>query len=178
VCSSDLYPLPEVDAGPDTTIYRDESARLAGVSNGFSFEWVTSEYLDNPTVLDPLCTPFNTIAYTLNATSEFGCKNSDTVRINVEVRTLILVPNAFTPNQDGLNDVFRIIRTLNIERVYDVFVFNRWGQKVFEGRNSTDFWDGTFNGQPQGLGVYVYVIRALTRDGDEITETGNVTLLR
>jgi gliding motility-associated-like protein len=96
----------------------------------------------------------------------------------VEVRTLILVPNAFTPNQDGLNDVFRIIRTLNIERVYDVFVFNRWGQKVFEGRNSTDFWDGTFNGQPQGLGVYVYVIRALTRDGDEITETGNVTLLR
>jgi len=173
-----VYPLPEVDAGPDTIIYRDESARLAGVSNGVSFEWVTSDYLDNPTVLDPLCTPFNTIVYTLNATSDFGCKNSDTVRINVEVRTLILVPNAFTPNQDGLNDVFRIIRTLNIERVYDIFVFNRWGQKVFEGNNSTAFWDGTFNGQPQDLGVYVYVIRALTRDGDEITETGNVTLLR
>jgi gliding motility-associated-like protein len=114
----------------------------------------------------------------LEATSEYGCLNYDTVTVKVEVKTLLLVPNAFTPNQDGLNDVFRIIKTLNIAEVLDVFVFNRWGQKVFEGQNSTAFWDGTFKGKVQDLGVYVYVIRAITRDGDEITETGNVTLLR
>ncbi|CAN5451924.1 hypothetical protein BH09BAC1_BH09BAC1_25790 [soil metagenome] len=173
-----VHPLPLVDAGLDTTVYRDESTRLQGVSNGVSFEWKPSDYLDDATSLNPLSTPYNTIRYELFATSEYGCKNSDTVRINVEVKNLILVPNAFTPNQDGLNDVFRIIKTLNIERVYDIFVFNRWGNKVYEAHNSLAFWDGTYNGQPQDLGVYVYVIRAVTRDGHEITETGNVTLLR
>ncbi len=173
-----VNPLPLVDAGLDTTVFRDESTRLNGISNGLTFEWVPADYLDDPTSLGPLSTPFNSIVYTLVATSEYGCINTDTVRIAVEVKNLLLVPNAFTPNQDGLNDVFRIIKTLNIERVYDVFVFNRWGNKVFEGHNSTVFWDGTYNGQPQDLGVYVYVIRAVTRDGEEITETGNVTLLR
>lgn len=173
-----VHPLPLVDAGPDTTVYRDETAMLFGNSDGISFEWIPADYLDDPTSLNPFCFPFNSITYVLQATSDYGCKNRDTVRVNVEVKTLILVPNAFTPNQDGLNDVFRIIKTLNIERVYDVFVFNRWGQKVFEGHNSSLFWDGTFNGQPQDLGVFAYAIRALTRDGDEITVTGNVTLLR
>jgi gliding motility-associated-like protein len=167
-----------VDAGLDTTVYRDESTRLQGTSNGISFVWTPADYLDDPTALTPLATPFNTITYVLEATSEYGCLNYDTVTVKVEVKTLLLVPNAFTPNQDGLNDVFRIIKTLNIAEVLDVFVFNRWGQKVFEGQNSTAFWDGTFKGKVQDLGVYVYVIRAITRDGDEITETGNVTLLR
>ncbi len=173
-----VHPLPEVYAGRDTTIYRDESTRLLAVSNGMIFNWLPSDYLDVANVLDPLCTPFNTVTYVLEATSEHGCKNYDTVTVKVEVKNLLLVPNAFTPNQDGLNDVFRIIKTLNIERVLDIFVFNRWGQKVYEAHDKTAFWDGTFNGQPQDLGVYVYVIRAVTWDGDEITETGNVTLLR
>lgn len=173
-----VRPLPEVNAGLDTTVFRDESITLQGTSNGISFVWVPSDYLDNPTILAPLSTPFNTITYILQATSEFGCLNYDTVKVNVEVKNLLLVPNAFTPNQDGLNDVFRIIKTLNIAEVLDVFVFNRWGQKIYEGHNTAAFWDGTFNGQPQDLGVYVYVIRAVTRDGNEITETGNVTLLR
>ncbi len=173
-----VRPLPEVDAGIDTTVYRDESTMLVGNSNGLSFLWEPPDYLDDSTILNPISFPFNSVTYILNAISDYGCKNSDTVRVNVEVKTLILVPNAFTPNQDGLNDVFRIIKTLNIERVYDVFVFNRWGNKVFEGHNSSVFWDGTVDGDLADLGVYVYIIRAVTRDGDEITETGNVTLLR
>lgn len=173
-----VHPLPEVDAGLDTTVFRDESTLLNGTSNGLTFLWQPADYLDEPTVLNPLSTPFNSITYVLTATSDYGCKNSDTVRVNVEVKTLILVPNAFTPNQDGLNDAFRIIKTLNIERVENVLVFNRWGNKVFEGNNSSAFWDGTVNGENADLGVYVYIIKAITRDGDEITETGNVTLLR
>ncbi len=173
-----VHPLPLVNAGLDTTVYRDESTMLMGNSNGVSFAWTPVDYLDDPTILNPISFPFNSVNYVLTATTEFGCVASDTVRVNVEVKTLILVPNAFTPNQDGLNDVFRIIKTLNIERVDDVFVFNRWGQKVFEGHNSAVFWDGTVGSSQADLGVYVYVIKALTRDGDEITETGNVTLLR
>lgn len=173
-----VRPLPEVDAGIDTTVFRDESTMLLGSSNGISFVWSPADYLDDSTILNPISFPFNSIDYILTATSEFDCKNSDTVTVNVEVKTLLLVPNAFTPNQDGLNDVFRIIKTLNIERVYDVFVFNRWGNKVFEGHDENAFWDGTVNGRPADLGVYVYIIRAVTRDGDEVTETGNVTLLR
>ena len=90
----------------------------------------------------------------------------------------MLVPNAFSPNDDGHNDIFRIIRYLNVEELLDFKVFNRWGQLIFETNDLRQGWDGTFKDVPQELGVYAYVIRVLNRDGEKITKGGNVTLVR
>ena len=88
------------------------------------------------------------------------------------------IPSAFTPNGDGLNDVFRLCNMM-YQRLIEFSVFNRWGQMVFH--NTTDpkkGWDGTFNGTPQDIGVYNYLIILSRPDGTNITYKGEVTLIR
>jgi gliding motility-associated-like protein len=114
----------------------------------------------------------------LTSVSEYNCVNSDSVTIFVEVVNLLVVPNAFSPNNDGHNDLFRILRTLNVEQLLEFKVFNRWGQLIFETNDIRQGWDGTFNGVTQELGVYAFVIQVLNRDGEKIVKGGNVTLVK
>ena len=86
------------------------------------------------------------------------------------------VPNAFSPNDDDVNDWFRPIG-INGERFRSLEVFNRWGEKLFESGDINQGWDGNFGNIPQELGVYVYVIRVVCK-GNVTTFKGNVTLLR
>ena len=88
------------------------------------------------------------------------------------------IPTGFSPNGDGVNDVFHIVRHLNISHLKEFIVYNRWGERVFSTDNITQGWDGTFNGQPQPLGVYTWLVVAVTKDGEEIVRKGNVTLVR
>lgn len=173
-----VHPLPEVDAGPDDTINRDEFTTIAATSNASTYLWFPPDGLEANDVLNPVASPFNTTQYILSVTSDKGCLNSDSVNIYVEIVNLLLLPNAFSPNNDGYNDWFRIIKTLNIQEILDFRIFNRWGQVVFETSDLEGFWNGEFKGRPQDMGVFVYSIRAITKDGDEIVHAGNVTLVR
>lgn len=89
------------------------------------------------------------------------------------------IPNAFTPNGDGLNDVFKIVNVSN-ERVVDFRVFNRWGTIVYRSTDgdAAHGWDGNYKGQAQQTGVYGYLIRIAYPDGNIETYKGTVTLLR
>ena len=89
---------------------------------------------------------------------------------------LIYVPNTFTPNGDGLNDVF-FVRGFNIDEVQMV-VFNRWGQKVFETREITKGWDGSFEGGFAPPDVYGYYLKVSCISGGEYEQKGNVTVIR
>ena len=88
----------------------------------------------------------------------------------------VLVPNAFSPNGDGVNDVFKA-QGNNIASL-KLIVYNRWGQVVFEGNDLHTGWDGTLKGQPQPISVYVYYLTAAFEDGKTHTEQGNITLIR
>ncbi len=87
----------------------------------------------------------------------------------------IYIPNSFTPNGDGLNDTFGISgQAIN---TFSMQIFNRWGEKVFETKNASQTWDGTFNGQKVQQGVYVYKITAANNTGRKSAKEGTVTVV-
>ena len=174
----DIHPLPVVEAGPDTTIWRDTHAYLHGTTNAPTYFWDPSTYLENAGMLNTTASPPLTTAYYLFGIDQYGCKNEDSVLITVVPHTELLVPTGFTPNGDGVNDEFKVVRSLNIEKLIEFAVFDRWGEKVFSTDNIDEGWDGTHQGKPSPLGVYVWMVIAETKDGQQITKKGNVTLLR
>lgn len=150
--------FPIANAGPDREILEGRSIMLDGTANGTSIDvkWSPDFAIDDVRALHPVVNPNMDTSYILTATSLVGCGSwSDTVR--VEVYKSIFVPSAFSPNNDGLNDVWRI-PALGIFPSHEVLVFNRHGQLIFSTNNNLP-WDGTFRGKPQPPGVYVYVVR-------------------
>lgn len=96
--------------------------------------------------------------------------------LSSEVGASVFVPNVFSPNGDGSNDVLRV-RGKGIEELQFI-IFNRWGEKVFETSDVNSGWDGTFNGEPMNLSVFVYVVKGKYKNGKFFDEKGNVTLMR
>lgn len=174
----DIHPLPVVDAGPDTTIWRDTYAQLHGTVNTATYFWNPSTGLENATSLTTVASPQQTSWYYLFAIDQYGCQNKDSVLITVIPHTELIIPTGFSPNGDGVNDVFRIARSLNIEKITEFAVFDRWGEKVFSTDNIDEGWDGTRNGKPSPLGVYAWIVTAVSKDGQDVTRKGNVTLIR
>lgn len=166
----------------DTIIlYSGESSELyVDFYPGYSYEWTPQEGLDDPYVHNPVAMPTETTVYTVLVTDDGGCQTlrSDTVFvINPDCGAPnIYVPNAFTPNNDGRNDLL-FVRSNIIEQV-EFAIFNRWGQKVFETTDIQQGWDGTFKGELLSPDVYGYYLKATCFSGEEFFQKGNVTLLR
>lgn len=176
-----VHPLPIVDAGDDTTIYRNTAATLNGVTNGATYYWYPGD--TNSSILDPFslttqATPLYTTTYYLYAVSTYGCINRDSIVVTIDPYTLLLLPDAFSPNDDGLNDLFRIVRYLNIQYLEEFAVYDRWGEKVFTTDIITDGWNGKFKGHEEPMGTYVWFVKARTYDGQDVLKKGNVTLIR
>ncbi|MBD0288168.1 MAG: PKD domain-containing protein, partial [Flavisolibacter sp.] len=125
----------KVSAGRDTLVAKDEPFKLNGKAEqsgtgGLSYNWSPSFGLDNPNASSPIAALQDDMQYILTVTSAEGCTAMDTIKIEVFKGSAIYVPNAFTPNGDGLNDVFRP-RLTGITQLVQFSVYNRWGQKVF-----------------------------------------------
>ena len=101
---------------------------------------------------------------------------TESVVVVVEDDSEINVANAFTPGSVP-NDIIRV-QHHGIAKLNSFRIFNRWGQLVFETTNIDEGWDGTFNGQPQPIGVYVYYADAISYRGKRFYKQGNITLLR
>jgi len=105
-----------------------------------------------------------------------GCKNTDRVLINIERFVNIVIPNAFTPNGDGFNDLFGI-RQVAIATM-DFQIFDRWGNLIFRTQDPQFTWDGTCNGQPVPEGVYIYLLKGMSIFDTEINNTGDISVIR
>ncbi|WP_241559201.1 gliding motility-associated C-terminal domain-containing protein [Chitinophaga barathri] len=112
----------------------------------------------------------------LIAFTEFGCTDTTCQQVSAIVNPLYDVPTAFSPNGDGVNDIWEI-KGFGIVH-YDMKVFNRWGQLVFQSNDQKLGWNGRFNGTVQPLDAYAFVLNIEFSDGNKVTKTGNVTLLR
>ena len=88
----------------------------------------------------------------------------------------VFIPNSFTPNGDGLNDVLRVYS--NVIRSLKFMVFNQWGEKITESTNQNNVWDGTFKGKAQPSGVYMYVSEITLNTGEKIIRKGSINLVR
>ena len=114
---------------------------------------------------------------TVTATNQYGCTSADSVFIASGPCCELSLPNAFTPNGDGRNDVFRTITEGNHQIIF-FRVMNRWGQSVFETENESQGWNGAFNGVPQDAGTYYYAIRYKCSNGNIYDKTGDLLLIR
>jgi gliding motility-associated-like protein len=145
--------------GPDLTIANGANTTLnvSVTGNIVSYQWKPSTGLNNATIKDPVASPSSTTTYTLVVTDDNNCETSGSTKVTVSGRSRISVPNAFSPNGDGINDTW-IITNLSIYPGATVDVFNRYGQPVFHSENSNKAWDGTYNGKALPVGTYYYII--------------------
>jgi gliding motility-associated-like protein len=136
-----------------------------------NYLWTPSLYLNNDTSVDPMSTPTNDITYRLLVTGIGGCSISDTLFVKVLKNPVI--PNAFSPNGDGINDVWKI-DYLDAYQGATVDIFNRYGQKVYSSIGYPNPWNGKFNGKTLPMGTYYYVINP--KNGRQIY-SGSVTII-
>ncbi|MBX7142324.1 MAG: gliding motility-associated C-terminal domain-containing protein [Chitinophagales bacterium] len=170
-------PLPSADAGPDTVIEFGSSVSL-NASGGISATWSPDISLSCAECLTTVANPVDTMIYYVTVTDANGCSAVDSVIVYVKAINQIFIPNAFTPNGDGLNDVFLPVLSGRTE-MKTLAVFNRWGQQVFFSSSPATGWDGTFDGKPEEVGAFVYYFTGFNEEsGKEIVMKGNVLLLR
>lgn len=170
----DKYPVPDIAVSRDTVINAREQVQLHA-SGADHYLWYPSDWLDNDTISDPLSGPHAPVTYRVIGINQYGC--SDTAQVKIDIREELFVPNAFSPNGDGKNDVFRI-ENIGYQGVNAFLIFNRWGQKIFGTIDGTRGWDGTQDGVPVETGTYYYDIRLGMRDGTVKIFRGDVTLVR
>jgi len=172
-----VYPSPVVDAGINQTITYGESVDLSG-SGGPPYSWHPAETLDDPTSPNPLAQPTVTTVYTLTVVNAYGCEASDNVLITVTpLYSEIFVPNVFSPHSSTHDNSMAYVYGPHIKEI-KFFIYNRWGEKVFESFNQANGWDGYYKGQPSQAGVYYYYLEAELWDNKFITKKGNITLIR
>jgi gliding motility-associated-like protein len=162
------------DAGPGLIVFEANSATINPVVTGdnLSFAWSPPTFLNSTTIKNPVTTPKNDITYKLTVTGNNSCSAADTVRVTV-LKTPV-IPNAFSPNNDGVNDVWNI-QYLSSYADASIEVYNRYGGVVYRSIRYNKPWDGTYNGKPLPVGVYYYIIDP--KYGREKI-TGSVTILR
>ena len=114
----------------------------------------------------------------LTVTDEHNCVDTASVHINVVPEVIIHVPNAFTPNDDGLNDIWLPVISNNGDAFYELLVYNRWGELIFRSNDPNVGWNGKQNGKTATAGVYTYVITYSDYFNKKYQKTGTVTLVR
>ena len=174
---------PQVNAGNNQTIAYHSTFTLCPTfsSNVIKWLWAPATGLDCDTCLFPMGILEKTSTYYLTAISDSGCIAKDQVTIHLLCNEAnIFLPGAFTPNGDNLNDLYRPIARGD-QTVIRFAIYNKFGQLVYEKRNSNDQtlgWDGKFQGKDQEATAYVYRIEATCENGDKIIKTGSFLLLR
>jgi gliding motility-associated-like protein len=175
----------EVELGGTQTIPLGNSVTLDAASDTqiTSWAWSPPDYLDCTDCPSPTSTPTNDITYTLAVTDINGCTSEGEVSIIVEKKQEVYVPNAFSPNNDGINDELTIFASPQVERVLGFQIYSRWGEQVFTQfdfpPNDLQFgWDGTFKGEIMDPAVFGWFAEIRFLDGQVRLFKGDVTLVR
>ena len=178
-------PLP-ANAGRDTIAISGQPHQLlaTGGPDAVEFTWTPSFPLNSSNIFNPIATLSQDQMFVVTIRDIGGCIGKDSIFVRVldgagvnRDQPLYYVPNSFTPNGDGLNDVFRGIpagmRTTDYFRVYD-----RFGKLIFETNRYLRGWDGTYQGKPQPTGTYVYIIKGIDKNGKPVLQKQTVLLIR
>jgi gliding motility-associated-like protein len=175
--------LVEITATPDSSVLRGTTVTL--MANFLSpsdsiVTWTPESMVSNPTGNPVTTTPSVDQTYCVTTVNYAGCIAVDCINIRVIPVDDMIAPTGFSPNGDGVNDIFRLIMSPNME-LSSFIIVNRWGEEVFnyETDKRGNGWDGTFKEREQPMGVFVWYASGKNRlTGNKIYRTGNVTLLR
>lgn len=171
-----VMPTPTVYAGKDTVVLQGGEIRLKGIGAGsnLSYKWSPSIGLNRDDIPDPVASPFDDMTYTLTVTSDQGCVSMD--KVFVKVLKEPEVPNAFSPNGDGMNDLWNI-KYLESYANASVKVFSRYGALVYVSNGGYAHpWNGQMNGIDLPSGTYYYIVDPKTKGRKLVS--GFVTILR
>ena len=175
-----VLPRVRAYAGRDTTVVVGQPLQLNG-TGGVNYLWSPATGLSNPAIFNPIGvynSSIDSVRYKLVVTDIAGCADSAFLTVRVfRTNPYIFVPTAFTPNNDGLNDVVRPI-AVGMQEIKYFSVFNRWGQRVFTTTMDRAGWDGRINGRFQDSGVFVWMVSAIDYTGKPIFLKGTVALIR
>lgn len=167
--------LPIVNAGADFTLLLGESSQLNGSGTG-NYLWSPSTDLSCNNCSNPTFNISQSQFFNLTITDNNGCTNSDEVYVSVTDVSSFYLPNAFTPNNDGLNDLF-LVKGDDIATV-QMLIFDRWGEKIFESNDKNIGWNGIYKGKLVEPLVYVYKIKISMTNGEDHKLSGTVTLVK
>lgn len=186
-CSTSITKNPvlinEIDAfaGKDTVVVKDAQFQLNPSttqigSELLSYSWEPAGFLNNSLLKNPTAKLSDDERFYLTVTSAKGCKDTSSVYITVFKGSSVYLPNAFTPNNDGLNDILRPY-LIGIKSLIYFRIFNRFGQEVYSSKNITDGWDGKFKGVTQ-VGSFVWMLSAIDFIDKIYVQKGTVTIMR
>ncbi|MBK9732098.1 MAG: PKD domain-containing protein [Chitinophagaceae bacterium] len=162
-----VYDYPIVNLGNDTSICIGESIALDAGNPEYQHDWSTGAQTQ-AIVLNLV--PQTAIVFVSNN----GCVGKDT--IFVDNACPFFIPTAFTPNNDGINDAYKIITDGTND--FELMIFNRWGQMVYQSSDADASWDGTYEGLPEEMGSYIYSVSIKFDNGVSRVMKGNITLIR
>ncbi|MBC7888880.1 MAG: gliding motility-associated C-terminal domain-containing protein [Ferruginibacter sp.] len=171
---------------PDTAIARLGTVQLTPRVEGgvlSSYLWKQDPFLSCINCFAPVVTPRHTGEYIFIARNEYACTDTAYAIVRTFTSGLINIPSAFSPNHDGLNDIFYILAGAGVSLVKNFSVFNRWGQKIFETSNippnDPGFgWDGSHKGVEAAPGTYIYLVKIPGANGKDQVYKGTIVLLR
>jgi gliding motility-associated-like protein len=170
-----VYQLPVVNAGLDTTISKGDEILLNGyMPSGIYYAWTPVLSISNSSIPNPIARPDETTTYILTMTDINGCQNTDEVTITVTNDFKLLIYNVVTPDENGKNDYWEI-DNIDYYPQAKVQIFNRWGELVYEKTGYNNDWQGTYNNDQLPDGSYYYIVSL--PDSDFVYK-GTITLLR
>lgn len=172
-----VNPKPVIEVLPADTLIKYGQSIILNAFGGTFYTWYPTSTLNDAYAQSPLATPKEPTHYVVTGANEYGCMSTDTAFVDIDYRVINQLPNAFSPNGDGLNDVFKI-QNINFRRLVEFRVFDRWGNQVFETINPAIGWDGNVKGKAANADVYYYIIRLGYADDVVETFKGDVTLVR
>lgn len=168
----------KADAGPaDTSVVLHQPLQLHA-TGGMHYSWLPVTGLSDPLSPNPVALPRDNIRYTVTVTDENGCRGIDDIYVKLyKVDPGLYMPNAFTPNGDGINDNFQPIG-LGLASLDFFRIYNRLGQLIFSTSSMKQGWDGTYKGTPQDQGTYVWIATGTDYTGRKAERKGTVILIR
>lgn len=179
-----VIPRIVVFAGNDTAVVVGQPLQLNATANAglaFNYNWTPGAWLNDPSIYNPVATfpsTVDSITYVVTAATNEGCYGTDAITVKVfKTNADIFMPNAFSPNSDGRNDVFKPI-LVGISKLTIFSIYNRWGQLVYTTSQHNKGWDGTIHGQKQDPGTYVYLVSGIDYLGRIVTRKGAFILVR
>lgn len=178
----ELFVNPDKIVNQDTTIFLGGAVDIELTQTcANNFQWIPFTGVSDEFAPEPTLSPDQTTTYYLDMAGD-NCQSSDSIVVTVldpdELDcTTIYLPKAFTPNNDGLNDIFGISNPNAVDNLISFEIFDRWGSRVFSTDNPFEGWDGSFQGDDLNPGVLLYRVRHLCR-GEELIAVGSLSVIR